>query len=54
MDGAKHITDTPEVPFMGILVSRRSYCAEVSLKGVMERYGVKILVLVRSDYLENR
>ena len=53
MDGAKRITDTPEIFDKNILVSRRAVCVEASLKGVVERAAVKILVLVRSDYPEN-
>lgn len=53
MDGAKHTTDTLETCGMHGLVDRRLFCAEVSPKGVMERDGMRILVLVRSDYPEN-
>jgi len=53
MDRAKHITDTPEVVVKTILVGRRAFCVEVLSREKMERKATKILVLVRSNYLEN-
>ena len=39
---------------MSVLVSRRLFCAEVFPGGRMERKGMRILVIVGCDFLENR
>lgn len=39
---------------MGVLVSRRSFCAEAFPRGSVERKLMRILVIVRCDILENR
>ncbi len=54
MDGAKHNTDTSDIPFKGIVVDRRLFCAEASSKEGVEREGMQILVSVRSDFPEIR
>ena len=38
---------------MSVLVSRRLLCAEVFLRGRMERGGMRILVIVGCDFPEN-
>ena len=53
MDGAKHNTDTLEALGLSVLVNRRAFCAEVFLKGRMERKAMRILVIVGSDSTEN-
>ena len=53
MDGAKHITDTPEALIMSVLVGRRGFCTEAFSKERVERDPMRILVVVRSDCSEN-
>ena len=49
MDGAKLITDTMEQ----CLIDRRPAWAEVFLQRNMDRVGMRILAIVRSEYSEN-
>jgi len=53
MDGAKHNTDTLEALITSVLVSRRSFCAEISSREGLERKLMRILVIVGSDFTEN-
>ena len=50
MDGAKMITDTVEQ----CLVDRRPAWTEACLKRYVDRVGMKILAIVRSEYCENQ
>ena len=54
MDGAKYDTDTSAALIMSVRVSRRTFCAEASLRGGVERKVMRILAIVGSDFLENR
>ena len=53
MDGAKHITDTSPALFLRVRVGRRLFCVEVFARASMEREGMRIVVLVRSEQPEN-
>ena len=50
MDGAKSVTDTLEQRVVG----RCPVWTEVCPRGCMDRIGIRILAIVRSEYCENQ
>ena len=54
MDGAKAQYRYFDGTQKGVRVSRRGICAEVFARARMERILTRILVIVGSDFLENR